>query len=49
MSMSGAFESSRTATRIGLLAVAAVALLLSAHVHLRAGFTLPNPWNDEPW
>ncbi len=24
-------------------------ILVSAYAHLQAGFTLPNPWNDEPW
>ena len=31
------------------LAVALGTLLISAHAHVKAGFTLPNPWNDEPW
>jgi len=32
-----------------LVAIAATTLLVSAYAHVKAGFTLPNPWNDEPW
>ena len=30
-------------------ALAASTLWLSAQAHRQAGFTLPSPWNDEPW
>ena len=31
------------------LGVAAATLLISAYAHVKAGYTLPIPWNDEPW
>ena len=31
------------------VAIVATVLVMSFHVHLRAGLSLPNPWNDEAW
>jgi len=31
------------------LGIAAATLLVSAYAHIKAGYTLPIPWNDEPW
>lgn len=32
---------------MGIFSLATLAI--SAFAHVKAGFTLPNPWNDEPW
>ncbi len=50
----GIFPELRGASRARLagwlyVAIWAGILLVSLHVHLRAGLTLPNPWNDEAW
>lgn len=31
------------------VALASATLMIFAYAHVKAGFTLPNPWNDEPW
>jgi hypothetical protein len=35
--------------RVAWIALAAATLLISAYAHFKAGYTLPIPWNDEPW
>lgn len=37
------------ASRAGLILLFMATLGVAAWAHHRAGFTLPNPWNDEPW
>lgn len=32
-----------------MLGIAVVTVLASIQAHRKAGFTLPTPWNDEPW
>ena len=38
-----------SASKVVLFFIAAVTASISFWVHLKAGFTFPNPWNDESW